>query len=351
MSFEKINEELLLDIFHIASPSKCEEEIGEYIIKKLTEMGVSFTKDKSGNIYNLDYPNKPLLNAHMDTVQKHEDVELARFIRIMDYEFINDKKEKKNIKILRGCGVLGGDDKCGVYIILEILSKYKEVNFIFSVGEEIGCTGITALMAVEENKKKMEKMLYGLTLDRRYAGNIICKNNSYGTQEFQDAIQEALKDFGYKPETGSCSDANHIKEVMSCCNLSVGYYEPHSTSEYVILRDLLNTLNGVEKIITTMTARFDPIPVTVTKYNKKLKVTPLSTYCRKCESCGTTTYFSTILGKDLCYDCAEELSQNIDSMLITDKHFAKNGSSYGYYDKNGKYIRKGSYWEGTYQDY
>lgn len=337
MSYDKLNEEMLLEIFRIAAPSYHEDKMAEYIIAKLTELQIPFYKDVTGNIYNLDFVNRPLLNAHMDTVQRENDSKLTHLVRISNYQYKATDGKIMEKRILRGHGVLGGDDKCGIYIMLEILSKYKNTNFIFSIGEEVGCIGISALMKAEGIKDKMEKCLYGLTLDRRYGDNIICaKTNNYGTQKFEDAIQAALKDYGYKPESGLSSDANHIREKMSCCNLSVAYFEPHSINEYVVLPMLLNTLNGVENIINTVTERFEAPTIPTYNYNykgtgvkvagnKKLAVEMFVNYFRKCYACGTSSKTTTILGKELCYKCLVELNENVDDRILVDKYFAGGG--------------------------
>jgi hypothetical protein len=316
MAYDKINEELLLKIFHIPSPSNQESKMQDFITDFLDSLKIPYTKDKTGNIFNIDNENKPLLSAHMDTVQKESDCILAPFIRIYDYEMASDK-EIISKRILRGLGVVGGDDKCGIYIILEILSKHKDINFIFSVGEEVGCTGIKAFAAIEENRKKLEKCSYGLVLDRRYSDNIICFKNSYGTQEFEDALFDQLKQFKFKPEAGAVSDANTLKEFMSCANLSVGYYEPHSIKEFVVLSQLKNTLNAVESTITTMVKRFKPnvvAPVVSSFRNSSYnKFTfKFDNFTKICSVCHISSFTTELLGKQICSYCLKELSSCIE---------------------------------------
>jgi hypothetical protein len=253
--YDKINNTMLLELFRIPAMSGNEDAVAAFIKKTLTAMEVPFQVDTYGNIYNVSNKNKPILSSHMDTVQRNDDEKLARFINI--YE-LDDGSE-----ILKGLGVIGGDDKCGIYAILEILRKNKDMNFVFSKEEETGCKGITAF-AKEINLKDKE-ILYGIVIDRRFSTDIICTSNTYGTYAFQDELVKVGKDFGYSPTTGSLSDANTLKEYFSCANLSSGYYRPHSKQEYVLLKDLLKVINYVEMIINTIVVSYPPYVVAATK--------------------------------------------------------------------------------------
>lgn len=51
---------------------------------------------------------------------------------------------------------------------------------------------------------------------------------------------------------GMMTDVLTLKErglEVSCCNISCGYYEPHTSREYTVKPDLLNCLHFVEHII------------------------------------------------------------------------------------------------------
>lgn len=250
--FNSINEKMLLEIFKIGAPSLKEHKIADYIKTYLSSNKIEFNTDSTGNIFNMSHENRPLLSAHMDTVQREEDSFLANFIRIREY---------KNKKILKGLGIIGGDDKCGIYIMLELITMYKNLNFVFSVEEEIGGKGISEFV----KNRDFSKVLYGIVLDRRYGTDIICENNNYGTLEFQKDLEAIGTKFSYKPTTGSFSDANSISNHISCANLSVGYHNPHSKHEYVDLDDLLKAVIYTEEIINTLTKKY-AAPVSKYKY-------------------------------------------------------------------------------------
>jgi len=249
-----LDEKLLLDIFHIPAPSTKEDEITKFVISWLTMANIPFSFDEtSKTIFNISNFNSPLLAAHLDTVQKDLDTYLAKFIKIRN-------------NTLYGYGVIGADDKCGIYLILELLKENDKLNFCFFPGEEVGCTGSRDFV---KNNKDFSNIPYGLVLDRRNAGDIICERNNYGTKEFDAALSKIGEGFGYKSCVGAVSDANTLKEFISCANLSVGYYNPHTVKEYVNLVELENTLNYVRMIIATLDKKFEKPVYVAPVYNYK----------------------------------------------------------------------------------
>lgn len=232
---------LLLSLFKIPAKTQHEENISYFIQGFLNENGVHFNVDDTGNIYNISKPKIPLLSAHMDTMQDDVDASLTKFIKIRN-------------QWLNGYGVIGGDDKCGLYIILELLRSGEEINFILSTGEESGGTGIRNFV----KKQDFSKLPYALVLDRRGADDIICSVNEYGTKEFENQLLAIGKVFDFSANTGTFSDADFISYQVSCANLSVGYYNPHSKNEFVCVDDVSNTLGFVHHIIKNLKTSFPP---------------------------------------------------------------------------------------------
>jgi len=241
-----LDKKLLMQIFKVGSRSGSETKMIKFIINFLEENNIPYTEDSYGNIVRIHNHKKPILNAHMDTVQDEIDESLTRFVKI-----------RKGV--LSSYGVLGGDDKCGIYIILHLLRENPdEYNFIFSVCEEIGGgNGIQKI--VKDFEKGIEKCPYFLTLDRKGDDDILCTNNDYGTKKFEDDLVKISNDgkFGYSPGTGTFSDANSLSNYISGANLSVGYYNAHKKNEFVILRDLENALRFVDKITKTIKTSYD----------------------------------------------------------------------------------------------
>ena len=247
----------MVDIYEILR--RDQDGTSDYVKEFLASIKVPYEVDSYGNIFNLNNENVPLLSAHMDTVRKNDDFCIGAFLT----------EEEDSDKISSG-GILGGDDKCGVYIILKALEEGKKVNFIFSRDEEIGCLGIKALLKPNwvENKVLADKIrnncLWCLVLDRRGNSDIICTKNSYGSKEFEEALKKASDEggFGYKPESGLCSDANTIRDFISTANISVGYFKPHSKDEYIVKADLQKAYDYTIYLIDNLTYKFEASKVT-----------------------------------------------------------------------------------------
>lgn len=236
-------------IFKLVS-CETQDKTREYVKDILTKNDVSFYEDKTGNIYNIDKVGVPLLSAHMDTVMKPNDEVLASMV------------EPDDTKLIVTGGICGGDDKCGVYLILKILIEKKHnVNFIFSVNEEIGCLGIKAFFKNKENEEKVKtNSLYCLVLDRNGHSDIICERNDYGTLEFEKALHEVSKRYGmlFEPKMGLFSDADHISNYISTANLSVGYYNAHTANEYIDIDAMEFSGTFVELILSNVKTKFEP---------------------------------------------------------------------------------------------
>jgi tripeptide aminopeptidase len=138
-----INRDRLLDTFltlvQIDSPSGEEDAIARHLADRLTALGLTVHCDNAGNlIARTDGVGQPiLLNAHMDTVGQD------RGIRPV----VED-----GIVRTDGTTILGGDDKSGVAIILEVLQTLQErslphppLEIALTVSEEIGLVGSKAL--------------------------------------------------------------------------------------------------------------------------------------------------------------------------------------------------------------
>jgi hypothetical protein len=330
--FSKEEKEMLLELFRMYAPSGQEECVADYVSFQLNQLGIKFVKDKNNNIYNFSNPGKPLLSAHMDCVGKEECGWYVNFVNIFSY----GKDE-----IMKGMGNIGGDDKCGVFLILLALKNHPDFNFCFSVGEEVG--GANGIKFIDFKKMKedgiTDQIPYALVLDRRNMGDIICVQNNYGSKEFDDALSLVGKEFGYKSERGSVSDANTISDYINCANLSVAYHNAHTKTEFVSLMGMKNTFNymeacfkyldGKEFKLEVKPAPYSPPPTTYYGpgaegygyddddwdrrrggYNGYNYATQ---YCHKCKTYVKNAEFNYT--KRICKEC-EKLEKEIDELNV-----------------------------------
>ena len=152
-----------------------------------------------------------------------------------------------NTKTMKQVGV-GGDDKVGVWVCLEMLKHFDNIKVAFFAQEEIGCIG-----SAQADKHFFKDVGFALECDRK--GNSDFVQTSSGVKMFDDsfksAIMPVLKKYGYSVSDGGLTDVHEIAQDMdiSCANMSCGYYNPHSDYEYVNIKDAINTCRLVKDLV------------------------------------------------------------------------------------------------------
>jgi len=184
-----------------------------------------------------------LLTAHMDTVHK-ETVE----------DFYDYYHEEKNCHIISSPQGIGGDDRCGVYMILEII-KTHNCSVLFCEDEEIGGVG-SRKFCHTELIEELKNMKYLIELDRKGKNDAVfydCEN-----YDFTKFIE---KNTGYQEDYGSFSDISTLSPAckVASVNLSCGYYNAHKTSEYVVMEEMFNTIEVVKKLLEVECEQFEYI--------------------------------------------------------------------------------------------
>lgn len=237
---------LLVDLYKTFSPTGKEQGMKKFIIQWVKDhcRNTMITKDKKGNLYITKGKanNFPALCAHMDQVQKHRAPDFAVY-QAEDMLFGYSKQYKE----YQG---LGADDKNGIWVCLKCLEKYDALKVAFFVEEEAGCVGSQkAVMSFFDDCR------YVLQIDRKNGGDFITTIGGWTplcSKEFIEAVQP-LK-FGYHEEVGLMTDVESLKEnglKVSAANISCGYYNPHTDTEFTLYSELENCLHFVEHIIET----------------------------------------------------------------------------------------------------
>jgi tripeptide aminopeptidase len=190
---------LLLEFVQIDSHSRKEREIAERIKKYCEEMGAQVEIDdagekvggNSGNVI-ARFPGtiagaEPIMmSAHMDTVVPGEGVK-----PIVEGDIIRTD----------GTTVLGGDDKSGCVVIIEVIRSLREQNIphtpieaIFSICEEVGLLGAKN---VDVTKIKAR---YGIVFDSDDPGFLFTKGPSANHMEYR--IHGLESHAGVAPDEG-----------------------------------------------------------------------------------------------------------------------------------------------------
>lgn len=174
----------------------------------------------------------PAMVAHMDTV--HDIVKDFKVFRNNNDLFAFSGEEIKQTGI-------GGDDKCGIFITLELLHKLPNMKAAFFWGEEIGCKGSRASKLDFWSDASLI-----LQCDRKGNADFIKQagGNELSSKEFVEHISEILCKYDYAEEYGASTDVVALKDRgLDICvaNMSTGYYAPHSPKETVNIQDVWET--------------------------------------------------------------------------------------------------------------
>lgn len=153
-----------------------------------------------------------LLVAHLDTVHKTPAPPLCY---------------SENKRFIMSPHGVGGDDRCGVYMILQIVKELK-CHIVFCEQEEVGCVG-----AKKFTKSKIKpEVNYIIEFDRKGYDDAVYYD--CGNKDFESLVTS----FGFKTQSGSCSDISHIAPYLdrAAVNISSGYLNPHCLYEFIDMK-------------------------------------------------------------------------------------------------------------------
>ena len=242
------------ELLSVPTKTYKESKMVEYLISTIGDMdGVTLTCDEHNNIYAVkgtlgEGEFYPMFISHTDTVHELVDlIDVKEEYLLRPYTFGKDFGSEQVLclkaydKDGRPTGI-GGDDKCGIYICLELLSKLDKVKVAFFVSEETGCHGSKLV-----DKDFLKDVGYCTQYDA--PGDHLISYSCMGTVlfdkdgEFFDLSLRAITD-GFKNEmmvqSHPYTDIMMIKQLsdLSCINMSCGYYNMHTANEFVCIDDV-----------------------------------------------------------------------------------------------------------------
>ena len=144
-----------------------------------------------------------------------------------------------------------GDDRCGVYLLLELIKKFK-VSVLFTDKEESAPYGRTKFHNSKYLQFIKNEIKYMCQIDRHGNNDIVyydCRKNKTEPQEFKDYIEQMT---GYQATIGTMTDIVDLTNWtgVSSFNISCGYYNEHHLDEYISLSDMLKTYNSLDKLLS-----------------------------------------------------------------------------------------------------
>lgn len=228
----------LIETMKIQTTSYDVRRMNEFIKNEVSKIkGCTIFKD-NGNLYVTKGESDiyPCIVSHTDTV--HNIVDNFQIFESQGRMFSIDGDTMKRTGI-------GGDDKVGVFIALQILRELPVCKAAFFRDEEVGCVGSkVAKMSFFDN------VSMALQCDRKGYRDFV--SNIFGcelySKDFREVIQESLLRYGRKETEGGLTDVLQLADnglKVACANMSCGYYDPHSDNEYIVTHEVMLTLDFV----------------------------------------------------------------------------------------------------------
>ena len=178
-----------------------------------------------------------LLTAHMDTVHK----ELIKDY----YEDVQTDEDGNTTHTISSPQGIGGDDRCGIYAILKIIESGYIPYVLFCEEEEVGGIG-SAKFCKTKYITELSNLKFLIELDRANANDLVFYSNA--NQDWIDWVEDETN---WKKSWGTFSDISHLSPAceISSVNLSCGYYKAHTVYEYVIIEELLETIEMTKHLL------------------------------------------------------------------------------------------------------
>ena len=244
--------QFLFNVLSIQSKTRDEGRVRTYvrglvdIYNDAHEDKIQWESDRKGNIYltkgvAVTYPT---VVAHIDTVHSIIPDDEWYPIELGGNIFaLNSRTTEKT--------GIGGDDKVGVFVALTLLLTKPTIKVALFVEEESGCIG-----SKQADMNFFIDSAFVMQTDRRDYGDFV--RHIYGQklygEEFARAIGRTISKYNFRPTNGGLTDVYQLVQngcKVAVFNCSSGYYNPHTSDEYVVVKEALLVLQMFEEIIET----------------------------------------------------------------------------------------------------
>ncbi len=207
-----------------------QKELKMFLDTHLQNMGYK-TVNRKGFLY-AEGRVPVLLVAHLDTVH-YDKATIICF-----------SEDKRFVMSPQG---IGGDDRCGVYMILQIIREAR-CHVLFCEDEETGGNGARAFAG----SKLKPKVNYIVEMDRRGTNDAVfykCNNRDF---------RNYIVGFGFEENHGSFSDISVIAPYLdtAAVNISAGYHNEHRLHEYLDMQAVEHNIGRISEMVQTETGHY-----------------------------------------------------------------------------------------------
>lgn len=204
-------------------------------MQEINVLPKNLEKDSQGNYFLKIGDTRTIFASHFDTACKSQ----TPVIHKIEGNIIKTDKTS----------ILGADDKAGVTIMLWMIKNNVPGTYYFFIGEEVGCIGSGLAAKFIEFKGIYDRII---SFDRRGTTSVITHQSGTRTcsDEFGKELSRQLNNhrigLEYKIDnTGVYTDSAEFTSVIpECTNVSVGYYQEHTTNEHQDIKHLEKLANA-----------------------------------------------------------------------------------------------------------
>jgi di/tripeptidase len=258
MNNEQLNR--FKSLLSVPSKSRDESRMVNYLCDYLDDLvingeNIDYYVDHMDNIYVTKGVSEyyPCYVAHTDTVHSIDSINVIEVTRkkpntfgktFGDEEFlsltaVNDDGNPTGI---------GGDDKAGIFTCLEIMNRLDECKLAFFVSEEIGCIGSS-----EADVEFFQDVTYVCQYDA--PGDHLITEICSGVRLFENGgdfitmMEPIIEESFGNPmlrQSHPYTDVMQLKNKLpiSCINISCGYYNMHTSNEFIVLDDVVRAIDA-----------------------------------------------------------------------------------------------------------
>jgi putative aminopeptidase FrvX len=247
--------DLLKQLLAVPTRSRREDRMVAFLVEHVRKRGASFCGEIATDDWNNVFIRKggagtvPCVAAHIDTVQPLSPVEIVEHDGILFG--VDDMDERAGI---------GGDDKAGVFVCLELLDRFDNIAVALLAAEEIGCEGA-------KNAPAAWFKDVGYVIEFDAPGRGLVSYTSSGERlfandgEFIKTAAPVLRAHGLtRWQRHPFTDVMALRQRfdISCLNLSCGYHNWHRPDEYVVVEEVKAAVEAGEALLRALGRRSHP---------------------------------------------------------------------------------------------
>ena len=231
----------LNEVLEIPSYSGMEDRVIDFIVEFCNKHNLEWYLDDYNNVYVTkgkikDGEHYPCVVAHTDTVH-YDQMDMVKNnekIKIVESTIGGKTKLTGWCESTNSPTGIGGDDKVGVYICLNLLLEFDVIKAAFFVEEETGMRG-----SREADPNFFENVGYAIQFDgptRNWFSKTLMGKNLWD-EDFLTDVKPLLE--SYSVDNFSIDPFTDVLQLVEkfgfCCSVfPTGYYNQHSKNEYVI---------------------------------------------------------------------------------------------------------------------